>query len=86
MVRALSLSCILLLPQFLSASQAQTARPPQPALIEASVVRDEVTDFLTTEMAAHLSDIQSYEPPPDKVHGAGATGEYLELFSLEETL
>jgi hypothetical protein len=39
-------------------------------------VRDEVTDFLTTEMAAHLSDIKSYEPAPDKVLGAGATGEY----------
>src|SRR6267154_1735280 len=74
MLRVLSPLIILLAPQCLVA--AQTTRPPKPALVEASVVRDEVTNFLTTEMAAHLSDIKSYEPAPDKVLGAGTTGEY----------
>ncbi len=76
MLRVWSLSIALLLPQFLPETQAQTARPPKPALVEASVVRDEVTNFLTTEMAAHLGDIKSYEPAPDKVFGAATTGEY----------
>ena len=76
MLRALSLSIILLLSQFLPGTEAQTARPAKPTVVEASVVRDEVTDFLATEIAAHLSDIRSYEPPPDRVFAAGATGEY----------
>src|SRR5216684_145618 len=36
----------------------------------------EVMDFLDRELALHLADIKSYDPPPDKVLGAGATGEY----------
>src|SRR6266566_5739638 len=36
----------------------------------------EVRSFLDKEMAAHLSDIKSYDPAPEKVFGAGATGEY----------
>ena len=39
-------------------------------------MRDEVTDFLTAEISAHLSDIKSYDPAPDKVFSAGTTGEY----------
>lgn len=76
MLRCFSLSIVLLLPQFLPATQAQTARAAKPAQVDAAVLRDEVTDFLTKEIAAHLGDIKSYEPAPDKVLGAGATGEY----------
>ncbi|HEY0406516.1 MAG TPA: hypothetical protein VGC89_12370, partial [Pyrinomonadaceae bacterium] len=36
----------------------------------------EVTNFLGKELAAHLADIKSYNPPPDKVLGAGSSGEY----------
>lgn len=67
---------VLVLAHFLPAAQAQTALPAQPTQLDAAVVRDEVTDFLTKEISAHLSDIKSYEPPPDKVFNAGATGEY----------
>jgi hypothetical protein len=76
MRRVLSLPIAFLLTQFVSATQAQTTRPPTPLQIDAAVVRDEVTDFLAKEMAAHLSDIKSYDPPPNKVFNAGATGEY----------
>lgn len=76
MLRTLSLSIVLLLAQLLPAAQAQTAGEAKPSQVEAAVVRGEVTDFLTKEVAAHLSDIKSYEPPPDKVFGAGASGEY----------
>src|SRR6266481_5333009 len=36
----------------------------------------EVMDFLSRELALHLADIKSYDPPPAKVLGGGATGEY----------
>jgi len=76
MLKRLSLSFILLLLQLSATTRAQTARVAKPSLIEASVVRDQVTDFLTMEVAAHLGNIKSYEPAPDKVFGAGTTGEY----------
>src|SRR2546423_3142683 len=44
--------------------------------VDAAALRDEITDFLSAELAVHLEDIKSYNPPPDKVLGAGASGEY----------
>ena len=52
-----------------------TAQPSRSA-IESSSLDREITDFLDKEMLAHLDDIKSYNPPPDKVFGAGTTGEY----------
>jgi hypothetical protein len=46
------------------------------ALVSAETLRSEVTSFLDQELAAHLSDIKSLNPAPDKVLGAGTTGEY----------
>lgn len=76
MLRAFSLSILLLLPQFLSATNAQTGGPTKSTAAGSALDRDDVTGFLTAEIAAHLSDIKSYNPAPDKVLGAGATGEY----------
>ena len=36
----------------------------------------DVRAFLDRELAAHLGDIASFEPPPDRVLGAQTTGEY----------
>jgi len=47
-----------------------------PSIVEASSLNKEITDFLDKEMAAHLSEIKSYDPAPDKVFNAGTTGEY----------
>jgi hypothetical protein len=33
-------------------------------------------DFFTQEMTAHLNEIKSYDPAPDRVFAAGTTGEY----------
>src|SRR3984893_3114147 len=60
----------------LSASNAQPARSPATATIETSSLNKEITDFLDKEMAAHLNDIKTYDPAPDKVFAAGTTGEY----------
>jgi hypothetical protein len=45
-------------------------------MVDRETLRSEVTDFLEREMAAHLADIRSLNPAPDKVLGAGTTGEY----------
>src|SRR5213082_2972732 len=65
-------SSLILLLVFSLVSGAQTSR----MTIETSSLDREITDFLDKEMLAHLDDIKSYNPPPDKVFGAGATGEY----------
>src|SRR5882672_6443380 len=49
-----------------SATNAQPARSPAPVIIESSSFDKEVTDFFTREMTAHLDEIKSYDPPPDK--------------------
>jgi len=54
----------------------QPARSPVATSIETSSFDKEVTDFFTHEMTAHLNEIKSYDPAPDKVFSAGTTGEY----------
>src|SRR5882762_4883890 len=56
--------------------QAQAPRSLAPPTIETSAFDKEVTDFFTQEMLAHLNEIKSYDPAPDKIFGAGTTGEY----------
>ncbi|HYR76276.1 MAG TPA: hypothetical protein VEM96_10585 [Pyrinomonadaceae bacterium] len=56
--------------------QAQPARSSTPDSIETSSFDKEVNDFFTQEMTAHLNEIKSYDPAPDKIFGAGTTGEY----------
>jgi hypothetical protein len=55
---------------------AQPARSSTPTTIETSSFDKEVMDFFTQEMTAHLNEIKSYNPAPDKVFSAGTTGEY----------
>src|SRR5258708_21519215 len=63
---------LLMFPLVASAQPASSA----PSIVEASSLNREITDFLDKEMAAHLSEIKSYDPAPDKVFDAGASGEY----------
>jgi len=71
----LSFNLLLLLFLTLTVSaQSQTSQPT--ATVKTADLNREITEFLEKEMAAHLSDIKSLDPPPDKVVGAGATGEY----------
>ena len=57
---------------FLPAAMAQTP----PTIIETSLLNSEIQTFFDQEVAAHLGDIKSYDPAPDKVFLAGTTGEY----------
>jgi hypothetical protein len=61
---------------FLLVSNAQPARPSPPLTVETSSLNTEINTFLEQEMTAHLNDIKSYDPAPDKVFSAGTTGEY----------
>lgn len=70
------LSIYLLLLLLPLGARSQSRPSPGPTTVRTADLNAEVTDFLTREMAAHLSDIKSLNPPPDKVLGAGATGEY----------
>src|SRR6266850_5944639 len=68
----LSILLVVLLP-FQIGSNAQPARS---STIETSSLNTEITSFFDKEMSAHLGDIRSYDPAPDKVFNAGTTGEY----------
>ena len=41
-----------------------------------AVLRDDMRAFLERELASHLSEIATLDPPPDRVHGALTTGEF----------
>ena len=68
----LALLLVLITPIY---SIAQT-QPSLSQKVKSTELDAEVRDFLQKELALHLADIKSYEPQPDKVLGAGATGEY----------
>jgi hypothetical protein len=59
-----------------SSGARESAAPRAGETVDAPALRDEIKDFIGAELAAHLSDIRSYDPPPDKVLGAGSSGEY----------
>jgi hypothetical protein len=46
------------------------------ATVDAAALGEEVRQFLGAEVAAHLADIKSLDPPPERVLGAGSSGEY----------
>src|SRR5215213_3459345 len=77
----LKASLLLLLTFSLLAPPAGAAGRPEVtskrgAAVEASALGEEVKGFLAAELAAHLADIKSLDPPPERVLGAGSSGEY----------
>ena len=72
---------ISLLSGLTTAGSAGPWSPSSPAIADPPVVttvalRAEVNDFLGKELAAHLGDIKTLDPPPDRVIGALTVGEY----------
>jgi len=45
-------------------------------VVKSSDVRAEINSFLGKELAVHLADIKTLNPPPDRVVGALSTGEF----------
>ncbi|MEW6129926.1 MAG: hypothetical protein AB1757_23025 [Acidobacteriota bacterium] len=69
------LAFALLLVTTASASLRANASPTV-QFVERQSLRTEISRFLNDEMAAHIRAIQSLNPPPERVLGAGTTGEY----------
>src|SRR5882672_1722964 len=44
--------------------------------VQTADLRQEVNAFLTKELAAHIADIKTLDPPPDRVVGALTVGEF----------
>jgi hypothetical protein len=65
----LLLTCSLLAPPAGAVSK-------EAATVDAAALGNEVKTFLGAEAAAHLADIKSLDPPPERVLGAGSSGEY----------
>src|SRR6266404_7395764 len=53
-------------------AQMQAGEPQ----IQTSELDQQIRDFLRREVTAHVSDIKTLEPPPDRVVGALTTGEF----------
>jgi hypothetical protein len=47
-----------------------------PTQIQTSILNQQVRDFLEREVSAHVADIRTLDPPPDRVVGALTTGEF----------
>lgn len=63
--------CALLSPSFSIARTQAT-----PSQIDAADFNQQVRSFLQTELTAHVADIKSLDPPPDRVVGGLTTGEF----------
>src|SRR5580658_8066650 len=46
------------------------------SLIRTADLNNEIRDFLAREVSAHVEDIKTLDPPPDRVVGALTTGEF----------
>ena len=68
------LALVLLMAVAIGASPQSGSSPASTLTREA--LQAEISQFLNRELAAHISDISSLNPPPTQVLGAGATGEY----------
>lgn len=69
------LTCSLLASPAGAAGRRQ-ASSDQGAAVDAAALGREVEGFLAAELAAHLADIKSLDPPPRGVLGSGSSGEY----------
>ena len=53
-----------------------SAASPAGEMVTREALRAELNQFLKQELASHLGQIASLQPPPTQIHGAGATGDF----------
>src|SRR6266403_4931289 len=58
------------------ASEGTVQTSTVPAQISAANLDQEIREFLDRQVAAHVQDIKSLDPPPDRIVGALTTGEF----------
>ncbi len=56
--------------------QGNSSATIQPDIVKTADLRAEVNAFLAKEVAAHIADIKTLEPPPERVVGALTVGEF----------
>ncbi|MCU1266957.1 MAG: hypothetical protein JWM21_3275 [Acidobacteria bacterium] len=76
MIRMKISFCVVLLVLLLNTSLPHAQPVGLPSIAHSEDLDKEILGFLGKELAAHVSEIKSYEPAPDKVFNAGTTGEY----------
>ena len=59
-----------------AASVSHTQAASDPAQIRTADLNKETQDFLAREVSAHVEDIKTLDPPPERVVGALTTGEF----------
>src|SRR5713226_9966062 len=69
------LALILAAVLFVNCDSFAHAHPEAPQF-ETSTLDQQIRDFLQREIAAHVADIKSLDPPPGRVVGALTTGEF----------
>src|SRR6266852_5466406 len=68
---ALTLAAVL----FVNCDSFAHAHPEAPQ-IQTSTLDQQIRDFLQREVTAHVADIKTLDPPPDRVVGALTAGEF----------
>jgi hypothetical protein len=57
-------------------NSADAAAASAPQTVATAVLDKQIRDFLDREVTAHVADIKTLDPPPDRVVGALTTGEF----------
>ena len=68
---ALTLAAVL----FVQCDSLPQTQPDAPQ-IQTSTLNQQIRDFLQREVTAHVADLRTLDPPPDRVVGALTTGEF----------
>src|SRR6266436_6685965 len=68
---ALTLAAVL----FVQCDSLAQTQPDAPQ-IQTSTLNQQIRDFLQREVTAHVADLRTLDPPPDRVVGALTTGEF----------
>jgi hypothetical protein len=59
-----------------AAAPCRAQAKPNSSQIRTADLNNEIRDFLAREVSAHVADIKTLDPPPDRVVGALTTGEF----------
>ena len=59
-----------------AATACRAQAKPNSSQIRTADLNNEIRDFLAREVSAHVADIKTLDPPPDRVVGALTTGEF----------
>src|ERR1700683_3843024 len=59
-----------------AATPCRAQAKPNSSQIRTADLNNEIRDFFAREVSAHVADIKTLDPPPDRVVGALTTGEF----------